>query len=286
MLIRERLPQYARLMRLNRPIGVFLLLWPTLWALWLASDGRPNYTILFVFVLGVFLMRSAGCVVNDVADRNFDGRVKRTRERPLASGKVTTLEALILAALLSLMAFSLVLLCNPLTIGLSFIGAALTAIYPLMKRYTSLPQFGLGLAFTWGIPMAFAAQTGVLDLAAWFLFLTGIIWPVIYDTMYAMVDKNDDLKIGVKSTAILFDAMDKLIIGLLQILFIAMLIIVGLMFNLKSYYYLCLIAVACLFLYQQWLIKDRDPQKCFHAFLNNNWVGFAIFMGILSSYLQ
>lgn len=224
--------------------------------------------------------------MNDFADRHFDGHVQRTRERPLACGNVSEIEALLLAGLLILTAFMLVLLCNPLTIGLSLIGACLAVTYPFMKRFTHFPQLGLGTAFTWGIPMAFAAQTGSVSASAWFLFFTGVIWPVIYDTLYAMVDRDDDRSIGVKSTAILFDQMDRLIIGLLQVLFITMLVIVGLIFRLHSVYYLSLVAAAMMFIYQQWLIQHRDRQKCFSAFLNNNWVGFVIFTGIFLSYMQ
>lgn len=284
MLIRERLPQYFFLMRLDKPIGILLLLWPTLWALWLASAGQPNNDILFIFVAGVFLMRSVGCVLNDIADRHIDGHVERTKLRPMASGKVTVTEALVLAAVLLSLAFFLVLVCNLLTIQLAFAGAAFTAFYPLMKRFTHLPQLGLGVAFSWGIPMAFAAVTGGVTLSTWFLFFTALVWPIIYDTMYAMVDRSDDVKIGVKSTAILFDTMDRLVIGLLQLLFVVMLVIVGLMFRLYAIYYLCLVFVTLLFIYQQWLIKDRSPNKCFHAFLNNNVVGLVIFIGIFSSY--
>lgn len=284
MLIRERLPQYAYLMRWDKPIGILLLLWPTLWALWLASNGRPDSALLFVFVAGVILMRSAGCVLNDIADRKFDGHVARTRERPLASGKVTVLEALVLAGILCAIAFLLVLYCNVLTIQLAFVGALLPIAYPLMKRFTHLPQLGLGVAFSWGVPMAFAATTASLSTPAWFLFLTSVVWPVIYDTMYAMVDREDDVKIGIKSTAVLLNTMDRLVIGLLQVLFVVMLIIVGLMFNLRFIYYACLIAVSGFFVYQQWLIKARHPKKCFYAFLNNNLVGFFIFLGILLSY--
>jgi len=285
MIIRQQLPHYIHLMRLHKPIGIMLLLWPTLWALWLASHGSPDNKILIIFILGVLLMRSAGCVVNDFADRHIDAYITRTKDRPFASGKVSAKEALLLAALLTLCAFALVLMCNILTIKLAFIGAILAFFYPFMKRFTYFPQLGLGLAFTWGIPMAFAAETGEVRFGAWVLYGTGIVWPIIYDTMYAMVDRTDDLKIGVKSTAILFDHMDKLIIGLLQNLFLAMLVIVGLIFRMHLLYYLSLVIVALLFLYQQWLIKQRDPQKCFRAFLNNNWVGFIIFMGILLNYL-
>lgn len=286
MHIRDRFTQYAYLMRLNKPIGMLLLLWPTLWALWFAAEGSPDFNMLAIFVVGVILMRSAGCVMNDIADRHFDGHVKRTRERPLAAKRVTVREALLLLSVLLLFAFFLVLLCNRFTIMLAFVGAALALIYPFLKRITHLPQVGLGLAFTWGVPMAFAAETGAIDTSAWFLFLTGMVWPIIYDTMYAMADKEDDVKIGVKSTAVLFAAMDRLILALLQALFVVLLVIVGLMFGMQSYYYVCIPLVSLLFVYQQWLIKDRDSQKCFHAFLNNNWVGFVIFVCIVLSYWQ
>ncbi len=286
MTLRKRLLQYAYLSRLHKPVGIMLLLWPTLWALWLAGLGKPNFFILFIFIAGVILMRSAGCVVNDIADHEFDKHVERTKERPLAAGKLSVKEAYLFAATLAFIAFSLVLFCNWFTISLAIVGAALAVIYPLLKRYTHLPQLGLGLAFSWGVPMAFAAQTNSLSLKVWFLFVTAALWPVIYDTMYAMVDRNDDIKIGIKSTAILFNTMDRLIIGLLQILFVIMLIIVGLMFNLKLPYYLSLIIVTLLFVYQQWLIRKRQRENCFYAFTNNNLVGFAIFMGILSSYIR
>lgn len=286
MLICERLSQYAYLMRLDKPIGILLLLWPTLWALWLASDGLPDYKILMVFVAGVILMRSAGCILNDLVDRHIDGHVQRTRQRPLVVGSIHVVEAILLAVLLCLCAFLLVLLCNRLTVHLAFIGVGLILIYPFLKRLTYLPQIGLGVAFTWGVPMAFAAERGAVGTSGWVLFLTGIIWPVIYDTMYAMVDRDDDLKIGVKSSAILFNAMDTLIIGLLQLLFVIMLIIVGLMFELHILYYVAVVIVGILFIYQQWLLKDRELKKCFNAFLNNNWVGFAIFAGIVLGSLQ
>lgn len=284
MRLRQQLKQYAYLMRLNKPIGILLLLWPTLWALWLANHGTPSPKLLFIFIAGVILMRSAGCVVNDFADRHVDGHVARTKHRPLATGQVSVTEAIILAGLLGLMAFLLVLTCNTLTILLAFVGAALAIIYPFLKRITHLPQFGLGLAFSWGVPMAFAASTGRVDLSAWLLFFTCVLWPVIYDTLYAMVDRNDDLTIGVKSTAILFNEMDKLIIVLLQCLFLVAMVMVGLMFNLRAIYYASLIIAAILFLYQQWLIKDRTPMLCFRAFLNNNWVGCVVFLGIVLSY--
>lgn len=286
MLIRERLQQYVYLMRLDKPIGIMLLLWPTLWALWLAGHGKPAVKIFIIFVAGVILMRSAGCVINDFSDRHLDAFVKRTQTRPLVTGKVSPLEALSLAFLLSLFAFLLVLQCNLLTIGLAFIGAGLAIVYPLLKRVTHLPQLGLGAAFSWGIPMSFAAQVGELNMQVWFLFFTAMIWPLIYDSMYAMIDRDDDIKIGIKSTAILFDAKDRLIIGLLQALFVVMLTIVGLMFRLHIIYYFSLLCVCLLFVYQQWLIKDRDVKKCFTAFLNNNLIGFIIFVGTSLSFIQ
>lgn len=284
MEISHRLSHYARLMRLDKPIGIFLLLWPTLWALWLASAGRPDNKLVLIFVAGVVLMRSAGCVLNDYSDRHVDGFVERTCQRPLVAGDVSPGEALILAGCLLSLSFILVLFCNGYTIALAFVGAGLAIIYPLLKRVTHLPQLGLGLAFTWGVPMAFAAQQNQIRLAAWFLFFTGLIWPVIYDTMYGMVDKEDDLKVGIKSTAILFSAMDKMLIGLLQGLFVAMLVIVGLMFKLHMVYYASLFIVAALFVFQQWLIRTVDKQNFLRAFLNNNWVGLVIFVGILLSY--
>jgi 4-hydroxybenzoate polyprenyltransferase len=282
----QQLLQYAYLMRLNKPIGIFLLLWPTLWALWLASDGHPNPKICIIFVLGIILMRSAGCVVNDFADRHFDGFVKRTQSRPLVTHQISATEAIILALSLCFCAFLLVLQCNVLTILLSFIGVGLAWIYPFLKRVTNLPQVGLGLAFSWGIPMAFAAENGELDISAWFLFLASIIWPIIYDTMYAMIDREDDIKIGVGSTAILFNNMDAVVIGLLQLLFVVLLSVIGLMYELRSIYYVSIVMAGLLFLYQQWLLKERDYKNYFSAFLNNNWVGLIIFMGIVLSYMQ
>lgn len=284
MQIRHRLPEYIHLMRLDKPIGILLLLWPTLWALWLASHGHPSNKILFIFVGGVILMRSAGCIMNDIADRHYDPYVERTKTRPLAVGSISLPEAFGLAALLAFNAFLLVLLCNNLTIALAFIGAIVVIIYPLLKRFTYLPQFGLGVAFTWGVPMAFAAETGEVGFQAWFLFLTGMIWPIIYDTMYGMIDRVDDLKIGVKSTAILFDQMDKFLIALLQILFLTLMVIIGLMFHLHWQFFVALFGAGICFAYQQWLVRHRDPERCMRAFLNNNWVGLIIFMGILLSY--
>ncbi len=280
----ERLTHYAYLMRLHKPIGILLLLWPTLWALWLAAHGQPDSKILFIFIAGVLLMRSAGCILNDFADRHIDVHVERTKMRPLATGKISARSALLLAASLMLIAFLLVLQCNILTILLAIAGAMFAVIYPLLKRITHLPQLGLGVAYNWGIPMAFAAITGSVPTSAWFLFLAAMFWPLIYDTQYAMVDRQDDLKIGVKSTAILFAAADKLVIGLLQITFVCMLMLAGILFTLPMIYYISLILVCILFFYQQWLIRMRDTNKCFNAFLNNNWVGLIIFAGILMSY--
>jgi 4-hydroxybenzoate polyprenyltransferase len=282
---RQTLAHYIALMRLNKPIGILLLLWPTLWALWLANYRFPSLKLLFIFVAGVILMRSAGCILNDLADRRVDGYVERTQYRPLVTGAVSVKEAWVLAGVCLLLAFLLVLQCNGLTIVLAFIGALLAIIYPLLKRITHLPQLGLGLAFAWGVPMAFAATLFVVSPAAWFLFLTAAVWPVMYDTIYAMVDRADDKKAGIKSTAILFGRFDTLMIAGLQLLFLIMLVKVGKLFLLNHFYYISLIITALLFLYQQWLIKDRNPARCFHAFLNNNWVGFVIFLGIVLSKL-
>jgi 4-hydroxybenzoate polyprenyltransferase len=279
-----KLYQYALLMRLNRPIGILLLLWPTLWALWIAGQGDPNILVTTVFILGVILMRSAGCVINDYADRNIDPHVKRTRERPLAAKRVTEKEALILFAILCLIAFSLVLLMNILTIGLSVIAALLAAAYPFMKRYTHLPQVFLGAAFGFSIPMAFAAQTGEIPLIAWLLFIINLLWTVAYDTLYAIVDRDDDLLIGVKSTAILFGKADKAIVATLQIIVIVLLLYLGQLISASYLYYIGIFIASMLAIYQQWLIKDREAAKCFQAFLNNHWFGMAVFVGIAGHY--
>ena len=281
----DRLREYALLMRLHRPIGIYLLLWPTLWALWLAGQGQPPQGVTLVFVLGVVLMRSAGCVMNDIADRDFDPNVARTRDRPLAARRVTLYEALSVATLLALLAFLLVLTQNALTIQLSFIGLALAASYPLMKRLHSLPQVYLGAAFGWGIPMAYAAVSNELPLMAWLLFLANILWSVIYDTQYAMVDREDDLKVGVKSTAILFGERDRQIIGYLQLALLALLVLIGLLSSRGAIYYLGLFIAAWLALYQQYLIRDRKSEDCFKAFLNNNAFGLAVFCGLLVDFL-
>lgn len=280
----SRLPLYLRLMRADRPIGTLLLLWPTLWALWLAAEGWPDWHLLLIFSAGVWLMRSAGCVINDYADRNVDGDVKRTAQRPLATGAVGTREALLLFAALCAVSFALVLFTNRQTILLSFAAVALAALYPFMKRYTHLPQLVLGAAFGWGIPMAFAAQTGSLPRALWLVFIANLLWTVAYDTFYAMVDRDDDLKIGVKSTAILFGDDDRLITGLLQACVLFVLVLVGVQFKLGYWFYVSLLGAAGLFIYQQYLIRHRQREACFRAFLNNNWVGAVVFAGIALHY--
>ncbi len=283
--ILERLRQYWFLMRFHRPIGIFLLLWPTLWALWIAGKGRPDLKIVVIFVLGVVLMRAAGCVINDYADREFDPHVSRTRDRPIASGRVTPKEALVLFVFLCLLAFMLVLQLNGLTMALSPVAAFLAASYPFMKRYTHLPQAYLGLAFGWAVPMAFAAQTGSVPDVAWWLLVATVLWALAYDTMYAMVDRLDDLKVGVKSTAILFGRYDRHIIAAIQTAMLGVLIWVGRLSDLGGWYWLGLIAAAGLAVYQQQLIQDRQSDRCLRAFLNNHWFGAVIFMGIVIDYL-
>lgn len=283
MNIKKNIKNYAVLMRLHKPIGIFLLLWPTLWALWLAGHGHPPISLVIIFVLGVIVMRSAGCVINDLADRHVDKHVARTRERPLASGKITVRAALMLFFILMLIAFGLVLFLNQLTILLSIAGAIFASLYPLLKRITHLPQIGLGIAFAWGVPMAFAAQNNVISVIGWQVFLTAAIWPIMYDTLYAMTDREDDIKIGVKSTAILFGKFDRIIIGFLQIILILLFIQMGYLFHLQWQYFMAVLGVGLLFLYQQWLIKNRNPMACFKAFLNNHWVGMLIFIGIILS---
>lgn len=285
MTVKQRLKQYYRLMRLDRPIGIYLLLWPTLWALWIAGTGSPDPLVLVVFVAGVVLMRSAGCVINDYADRDFDPHVERTRDRPIAAGRVTPREALALFAALCLTAFLLVLLMNRLTILLSLGGVVLAALYPFMKRYTHLPQVFLGAAFGWAVPMAFAAQTGAVPKVAWLLFVATVLWATAYDTMYGMVDRDDDVKIGVKSTAILFGEADRAIIAIIQLLMLLALLMVGQSAGLGGYYYFGLLLAVGLSLYQQYLIRERRPAACFKAFLNNNWLGAAVFTGIVLDYL-
>lgn len=280
----ERFYQYALLMRLHRPIGIYLLLWPTLWALWIASNGYPDITVAMVFILGVILMRSAGCVINDYADRHIDPHVGRTRERPLAAGQVSEREALTLFIILCLLALALVLLMNWLTIALSVVAALLAATYPFTKRYTYWPQVYLGFAFGWSIPMAFAAQTGTVPPLAWLLFIINVLWTIAYDTLYAMVDREDDLMIGVKSTAILFGQADKVMVAALHITVLGLLLWIGQQLYFGKLYHLGLLIAASLAIYQQWLIRDRQSTHCFQAFLNNHWLGAAIFMGIATDY--
>jgi 4-hydroxybenzoate polyprenyltransferase len=282
--LKDRARQYFLLCRLNRPIGIFLLLWPTLWALWVAAKGMPDWHVFIVFLLGVILMRSAGCVINDYADRKLDPQVSRTRDRPIAAGRVKPREALVLFMVLCLIAFGLVLTLNRLTIQLSLVGVFLAAIYPFMKRYTHLPQVVLGMAFGWAIPMAFAAQTGELPKVAWLMYVVNVVWSVVYDTMYAMADREDDLRSGIKSTAILFGEADRVIIGILQGLMLLGLLLLGQDIGAGYPYYTGLGVAVLLGLYQQYLIRHRDPARCFQAFLNNNWLGAAIFAGILFTY--
>ncbi|RKZ57373.1 MAG: 4-hydroxybenzoate octaprenyltransferase [Candidatus Parabeggiatoa sp. nov. 2] len=280
----KRFYQYALLMRLHRPIGIFLLLWPTLWGLWIAGEGYPNILVTIIFVLGVILMRSAGCVINDYADRHIDPHVRRTRERPLAAGRVSERETLTLFIVLCLLAFGLVLFMNTLTIMLSVVAALLAATYPFTKRYTHWPQVYLGVAFGWSIPMAFAAQTGTVPILVWWLFATNVLWTVAYDTLYAMVDRKDDLVIGVKSTAIIFGEADTAIVAGLHLTVLLLLLWIGQQIQLGSLYHLGLSVAAGLAIYQQWLIKYRKPERCFQAFLNNHWFGAAIFAGIAAHY--
>ncbi|MEX9794736.1 4-hydroxybenzoate octaprenyltransferase [Morganella morganii] len=284
-MVRSKWQAYSRLMRTDRPIGSLLLLWPTYWALWIAARGIPDWHILIIFTIGVFSMRAAGCVINDFADRKFDGSVERTKNRPLPRGDVTEKEAKILFAVLVLVSFGLVLTLNTMTIWLSVAGLALAWIYPFVKRVSHLPQVVLGAAFGWSIPMAFAAVSESLPAVCWLLFAVNIIWSVIYDTQYAMVDRNDDLKIGVKSTAILFGCFDKIIIGVLQLVMILMLLWTGMMANLSGIFYWSLLLAGALFVYQQRLMADRERDPCFQAFMNNNYVGFILFLGMLVSYL-
>lgn len=278
---RERLPDFIQLMRINRPIGSLLLLWPTWWALWLAADGFPSLANLAIFTLGVFFMRAAGCVINDYADRHLDGHVKRTRERPLVTGRVRPGEAITLFLGLCLVSFLMVVLfTNSLTLWLSFGGVALAFIYPFMKRYSHLPQIVLGAAFSWAIPMAWAAEAGEVTRIVWLLYIANLVWTVAYDTLYAMVDRDDDLKIGIKSTAVLFGDMDRAAVAILQTTTVLTLLLVGLQTSLGGLFVLGLVAMGGLFGYQQWLIQGRHRDRCFQAFLNNNWAGFAVFLGL------
>jgi len=280
----DKLYQYWLLARFDKPIGILILLWPTLWALWIAGNGHPDTLVLTVFCLGVVLMRAAGCVINDYADRDFDPHVARTQQRPIAAGKVKPKEALMVFAVLCLTAFGLVLLMNWFTIALSFAGAFLAASYPFMKRFTHLPQAYLGMAFGFAVPMAFAAQTNSIPLVAWLLYLAVLLWALVYDTMYAMVDIEDDLKIGVKSTAILFGNRVREITASLQLVILGLLMVVGVLQQLGWPYYVGLFAAAGFSVYQQVLIFNYDKPKCFKAFLNNNWFGLTVFLGLVAGY--
>lgn len=280
-----KLPAYVTLTRADRPIGILLLLWPTISALWIAGEGSPDWSLVCIFVAGTALMRSAGCCINDYADANIDGKVGRTQNRPLATGLLSRKEALSCFAVLAALAFLLVLFTNKFTIVLSFGAVAVASLYPFMKRYTNLPQVVLGVAFSWGILMAFSAQTGSIPVPAYLLFVANILWTVAYDTEYAMVDREYDEKIGVKSTAILFGEADKLMVGSLQVMFLLAMWLAGRQLQLGLAFNLSLLIAAGLLAYQQVLIKDRLPGPCFKAFLHNNWVGAALFTGVLLSYL-
>ena len=282
---KARLRNYWLLIRADRPIGIYLLLWPALWALWFAGEGQPLWWVTLIFVLGTALMRSAGCAINDYADRDFDGQVERTAQRPLATGAVSGKEAVLVFLVLSLVAFGLVLFLNTLTIMHSFIAVALAAVYPFMKRYTHLPQLVLGVAFGWAVPMAYTALQESIPLQAWLLFAATVIWALIYDTMYAMVDREDDLKVGIKSSAILFGDYDRLIIGMLQIVMLGLLWQVGEMSGRGIAWWVGLALGGGLFVFQQLLIRERERTACFKAFLNNNLFGLVVFVGLFVDYL-
>ncbi|HWW81928.1 MAG TPA: 4-hydroxybenzoate octaprenyltransferase [Steroidobacteraceae bacterium] len=284
--IQRRIEEYALLARLDRPIGTWLLMWPALWGLWIAGAGKPHPRVLFVFVAGVFVMRAAGCVINDYADRNIDPHVRRTRDRPLAARRVAPREALYLFAVLITAALYLVTRLDFLTIELAFIGAAMTVSYPFVKRIFPMPQLYLGISFGgWSVPMAFAAESGAVPRVAWVLYIAAVMWAAIYDTMYAMVDREDDLKIGVKSSAILFADMDKLLIGVMQVMMLFALMLAGRSMKFGQWYDAGVIGAGLLFAYQQWLIRKREPAGCLKAFFNNQYVGAVIFVGIMLQYL-
>lgn len=280
----NQLKNYLQLMRLDKPIGILLLLWPTLWALWLAGEGHPDGGLFIIFVLGVIIMRSAGCVLNDFADRNIDPYVERTRHRPIASGAVAPMEALTLFVALSLIAVGLAAMLNRPAQLLAIIGAGLTIIYPFIKRFLSIPQFVLGAAFGWAVPMVFAAQTGGTEQLAWLVFGTALVWAVIYDTFYAMVDRDDDIKVGVKSTAVLFGDLDLFVIGGLQLLMLVALIFIGDMAELSRWYYASVFVAGLMMAYHQWRARGRHPEACFEIFVNNHYIGLTIFIGIVLHY--
>lgn len=275
---------YVELMRLDKPVGIWLLMWPTLWALWLAGDGHPDGGVFIVFFLGVIVMRSAGCVLNDIVDRNIDPYVERTRVRPIASGAVAPFEALMLFVALALIAVGLAAMLNRPAQVLAVFGAALTIAYPFIKRFVSVPQFVLGAAFGWAVPMAFAAQNGEVEQLGWLVFVVALVWAVVYDTFYAMVDREDDIRVGVKSTAILFGDADLFVVGGLQVLMLVALLFVGNMAELGRWYYASVFVAALLMAYHQWLAHDRQPASCFRAFLHNHYIGMAVFLGIALHY--
>jgi len=285
MTLAERLTLYEKLMRLDKPIGILLLLWPTLWGLWLSSAGHPHWMIVWIFIMGTVLMRSAGCVINDYADRDIDPHVARTKDRPLAAGLVSRKEALLLAAALALLAFTLILPLNSLTLKLSVAALLLAASYPFTKRFFALPQAYLGIAFGFGIPMAYAAQTAYVPSIAWVLLVANVFWAIAYDTQYAMVDREDDRKIGIKTSALTFGKYDVVAVMLCYALFLAILLWVGRSLHMHWPFYAGLAAAAGLMAYHYQLIKARDPAQCFKAFLHNNWVGAAIFCGIALEFL-
>lgn len=284
--LKDKLTAYAQLMRMDKPIGTYLVLWPAYWALWIAAEGIPDLKLLFIFTLGAFLTRSAGCAINDFADRKVDGHVQRTTQRPIPSGRVSPREAVVVFSTMMLLAFMLVLFTNLPTILLSFGALALAAMYPFMKRYTHLPQVVLGAAFAWSVPMAFSAVTGTVPGYAWLIFAATLLWTTAYDTVYAMVDRDDDLKIGVKSTAILFGSADKFIVSSFKILTLGLMGWLGVMLQLSFWYFAGLIVAAGLFAWQQYIIRNRERDPCFRAFLNNNYVGLAIFIGIFLHYFS
>ncbi len=280
----QKLPHFVALTRLNRPIGIYLLMWPMLWALWFAAKGIPRLDVLLIFVLGTVLTRSAGCAINDYADRDFDAHVARTRARPLATGALSARDALLATAVLLGVSFLLVLLTNALTIQLSLVAAALAIAYPFAKRYTHWPQIVLGAAFGFAVPMAYAAQTNAVPAQAWWLYLAAILWALAYDTLYAMADRDDDLKIGIKSTAILFGRYDLLIVGVLQVIVIALLTFIGWQDGRGIVYFLSLLSAFGFIGYQLWIARERNPARCVQAFLNNNWLGMTVFAGLVLDY--
>jgi 4-hydroxybenzoate polyprenyltransferase len=281
----RRVQEWVRLTRLDRPIGIWLLLWPELWALWIAGEGRPKPRVLVIFLLGTVLMRSAGCVINDFADRNVDPYIRRTKDRPLAARRIGPREALGLFAVLGAASLALAFQLDAFTLRLAVVGAVLTISYPFLKRFFPLPQFYLGLAFGWAVPMAYAAQAGVLPRVSWVLFVTAVLWACVYDTLYAMVDREDDVKIGVKSSAILFADMDRLIVGIMQAMMLFALVLVGRTMKFGNWYLGGIVTAGVFFLYQQWLIREREPSNCFRAFVNNQYVGLVVFVGILLEYV-